>query len=127
MVDQINQYSWADWYLDKLEIDFEKIIVYISDINDKPLRICCIDYIGFTYIGHWDESVIEEIIVESNGSLIDDALNTVKNLYGEDPLPGGGVKKTQDKWYQLNIKLIDGNLIKIACKSVRIEKDSQVN
>ena len=120
IINEINRYSWADWFLDRFDIDFEKIIVDISDYNDKPLRICCNDYIGFSFIGHWDESVIEEIIVESKGSLIDEALQTVKKLYGENPSPGGGVRKIHDTWYQMNMKLIDGNTIKIACKSIEI-------
>jgi len=84
------------------------------------ITICCNDYIGFSFIGHWDESVIEDIMVEKKGSLIDKSLQTVKKLYSDNPLSGGGNKKIDDSWYQINIKLIDGNLIKVACKSIEV-------
>ncbi|MCO1604716.1 hypothetical protein [Desulfosporosinus nitroreducens] len=120
IVDKINNSSWADWSLDKFEIDYERVLITVSEDIEGNLTICCKDYIGFSFIGHWDESVIEEINVETYGSLIDESLQVVKSLYGESPLPGGGVKKIDDSWYQVNIKLIDGNIIKIACKSLEV-------
>lgn len=121
IIDKINNSGWADWYLDKFEIDFERVLVTISaEPYAGTITICCNDYIGFSSIGHWDESVIEDIKVESHGNLIDESLQVVKSIYGESPLPGGGVKKIDDKWYQVNIKLIDGNIIKVACKNLNI-------
>ena len=78
--------------------------------------IICKDYIGYSLIGHWDESIIEDIVIDESGTLINESLQIVIKLYGENPLPGGGVKKIDDCWYQLNIILIDGNIIKVACK-----------
>ena len=121
-IDEINNSCWADWSLNKLEIDYERIVIKVTQEEIKAtVNLCCNDYIGFSFIGHWDESVIEEIIVESKGSLIDNSLQTVKKLYGENPSLGGGVKKIHDKWYQVNIRLIDGNTVKIACRSVEAE------
>jgi hypothetical protein len=118
-IEILNGGGWADWSLCKLEIDYEKVEVIVSSDNEKNIvTILCKDYIGFTFVGHWDESIIEDIRIETSGNLIDDSLQTVKKLYGENPLPGGGVKKIEDVWYQLNIKLIDGNVIKVACKNI---------
>jgi hypothetical protein len=122
IVDKINSCGWADWSLEKFEIDYDRVLITISpELNNENLLICCKDYIGFSFIGHWDESVIEDINVETHGNLIEESLQVIKNLYGENPLPGGGVKKVTDKWYQVNIKLIDGNIIKVACKSLSID------
>jgi hypothetical protein len=123
IIELINGDSWADSSLTKLEIDYDKVEVFVTSDNDNNVvRICCKDYIGFSHIGHWDESVIEDIVVETKGSLIDESLQTVEILYGKNPLPGGGIKNIMDKWYQINIKLIDGNIIKVACKSIEAIK-----
>lgn len=120
IIDKINNSGWADWSIEKLEIDYDRVMISVSEDVEGAVTICCKDYIGFSFIGHWDESVIEDITVETKGNLIDESLQTVKNLYGEKPLPGGGVKNIDDSWYQINIKLIDGNIIKVACKSIEV-------
>ncbi|WLD94480.1 hypothetical protein [Alkalihalobacillus sp. AL-G] len=115
----INGNSWADCSLVKLAIEYDKIeVIVTSDENNNEVKIICKDYIGFSYVGHWDESVIKDINVETKGSLIEASIQTIKQHYGEKPLPGGGTKNIIDKWYQLNIELIDGNKIKIACKEI---------
>ncbi len=116
--EKINNSCWADWSLDKLEFDYDRVLITVSKDTEIIVTICCKDFIGLSFIGHWDESVIEGITVETKGNLIDESLYTVKKLYGENPLPGGGVKKIDDNWNQLSIKLIDGNVIKVACKSI---------
>lgn len=123
IVEKINNSGWADWSLNKLEIDYDRVLIRVSDDTEGIVAICCRDYIGFSSIGHWDESVIEDITVETKGNLIDESLHTVKKLYGENPLLGGGVKKIDDIWYQVNIKLIDGNVIKVACKRIEVAEN----
>lgn len=120
IVDKINNSGWADWSLDKFEIDYERVLVTLSEDVEGALTISCKDYIGFSYIGHWDESIIEDISITTGGDLAEESIKSVKKLYGDNPLPGGGVKKIDDSWYQVNIKLIDGNIIKVACKSIEV-------
>lgn len=121
IVNKINNSGWADWSLDHFEIDYERVKVTLSEDVEGTLTIYCKDYIGFSYIGHWDESIIEDISIEVGGSLVDKSIKSVKKLYGDNPLPGGGVKKIDDSWYQINIKLIDGNTIQVACKNIEVD------
>lgn len=121
IIDKINRYGWHDWLLDKFEINYDRVTISLLDDNEAILTINCSDYIGFSVVGHWDETVIEEIKVEAYGNLIDESLHVVKMLYSKNPLPGGGKKKIDDIWYQVNIKLIDGNIIKVACKNIQVE------
>ncbi len=120
-MNEINQSSWFECSLHNIEIDFDKIVVVISFNEKISKEICCNDFIGFSYIGHWDESIIESIKADTKGNLIDESLQVVKNLNGEDPIPGGGDKRITDNWYQLNIKLIDGVIIRLACKSFEVK------
>lgn len=121
IIDKINRDCWHDWSLNKFEINYDRVIISLLDDIEATLTISCSDYIGFSFVGHWDESVIEEIKVETYGNLIDESLHVVKMLYSKNPLPGGGIKKIDDIWYQVNIKLIDGNIIKVACKNIQVE------
>lgn len=118
IINKINMSRWDDWTLDKLEINYDKVIIKVSEELEGTVEIMCNDYIGFSFVGHWDESVIEKIEVTLNGNLIEDSINTVKRLHGDHPFPAGGVKNIEDTWYQVNVKLIDGNLIYVACKSI---------
>jgi hypothetical protein len=55
---------------------------------------------------------------ETKSRIIIISCNPYKCLIGDYPLLGGGVKKFDDNWHHVNIKLIDGNGIKVACKGV---------
>lgn len=121
IIDKINGNSWGDWSLDKFEINYDRVIISLLDDIEDTLIISCSDYIGFSFVGHWDESVIEEIKVDAYGNLINESLHVIKMLYSKNPPPGGGVKRIDDIWYQVNIKLIDGNIIKVACKNIQLE------
>jgi hypothetical protein len=119
-IEKINGSGWADWSFSKLEIDYDKVEVSVLSDSENRVKICCRNYIGFSFMGHWDESIIGDIRVETYGNVIDESLQVVKKLYGESPLLGGGVKRIDDVWYQVNIKLIDGNTVKIACRNIEV-------
>ena len=123
VVSSVNNFGWADWSTDSCIVDYDKItikLVYTSSIANKSdvyATIQCINYIGFSFIGHWDENIIESIMIEAEGDLITRSLQKIKNNYGEPPVPsqGGGTRQFDNKWYQLSIKLIDGTAIEIVC------------
>ena len=137
VIKKINRFGWADWGLNECYINSEKVFVklsyYTGDYNrDGTLKkegerevhatINCNNFIGFSLIGHWDESTIEDIRIEPKGDLITNSLQEVKRLYGDPPFPlGMGVMSIDGPWHQLNIKLIDGNIVKVACQSFNFE------
>jgi len=118
IIQTINKYGWADWSIDTFNIDYEKIVIKISYYvgEEHHATIHCNNFIGFSFIGHWDESIIESIKIEQKGDLVNISLKEVIHCNGQSPSPGGGVKKIDGIWYQLNIKMIDGVVIKIACE-----------
>ena len=133
VIKRINDFGWVDWALDSLKVDYERIIIkliYCSDSINKPdifATIQCGNFIGFSIIGHWDENIIEHIKIEPKGDLIDDSLRRVECLYGNSPLLGGGMKKIDNKWHQLNVRLIDGNVVKVACDNFEFELQGAVD
>lgn len=111
----------TDCSLDDINIDYETISFSFSYNDQTVVTVSCCNYISYSCIGHWDESIISNIEIEENGDLIAKSLESVRKYNGDCPLPGGGIKKIDDKWYQLNIKMIDGNVIKIVCNDFGIE------
>ena len=135
VVNQINNFVGADWSLENFNIDYDRVSIKISynsgnynsnceigkHNRDKIVVIHCNNFIGFSFVGHWDENIIERMKVELAGDLIDNSLHEIRRLYGTSPLPGGGIKNLESVWYQLNIRLIDGNTIKIVCESFELK------
>ena len=122
-IKKINTYGWADWSINTFNIDYEKILIKISYYveMEQHIIIHCNNFIGFSFVGHWDENIIEDISIEPKGELIDKSLKEIIRCNGKAPMLGGGIKKLDDKWYQLNIKMIDGVMIKVACESIEMD------
>lgn len=136
-IDKINNLVWADWSFDNFNSNYERITInlsyntenyYNSDqpINNncftKQVTIYCNNFIGFSSIGSWDENIIENINIDSEGDLITSSLQEIERNYGKSEclVLGNRGEKNKKIWYQLNIKLIDGNIIKVACESFEI-------
>ncbi len=116
-IDYLNACNWRDWYLEKIEIDFENIIIKIISDSDAAIHIILKNYIGFEYYGHWDESVIKDINIYSSGDLISNSLEVIKSNNSECIL-GGGTKQLTDKWLQVNVDLIDNTTLKFVCRDI---------
>lgn len=122
IIKYVNSNIWVDSRLKYLNIDFENIILsIIDDSGYQTTKLICKNYIGYECVGHWDESLIEKIEIKEKGEFIDRSIKIVKFNYGNNTESPGMIKKITDKWFQLNIKLIDGEFIKIACKDVEIK------
>ena len=121
IIEKINNFPWADVSFDEVKIDYERVSISLS-YDEKNIKIYCNNFIGFSFIGHWDENIIESIIIESKGDLINESIKKVNRFYGSSPvLPGGRIKSFDKIWYQLNVKLIDGNAVEIVCESFDFE------
>ena len=95
-----------------------------KDSSIGHVTIHCNNYIGFSFVGHWDENIVENIKIEQEGDLIVSSIQEINKIYGDPPIPllGGGLKRIDCLWHQFSIKLIDGNVIKVACESFEIEE-----
>ena len=117
-ISYINSYGWADWSFDNLNVNYEDLTVTLSygpcnyfnpdgsinnNCSDAYMIIHCNNYIGFSFIGHWDENIIESIRIESEGDLITNSLKEINQFNGDPPIPllGGGTKKIDSTWHQL--------------------------
>jgi hypothetical protein len=119
IIKKINESGWHDWYLEEIKIEYSNVTIVVASPDERVLvHIICKFHIGFDYIGHWDESVIEDIKIETQGELVDKSLSVVKKNYGSLPNVIGNERDFQNDWLQVNVKLIDGVIIRVVCQGV---------
>ena len=112
-----NKLCFTDYSLEAINIDYTNIEIIIE--LEKKYKIKCENFMSISYIGQWDENIIDSIYVTSEDELID--LTKQKILKNNNiNLKGGGTREFNDKWLCLNIKLIDSVEIKIICFCVEI-------
>jgi len=110
---KINSFVGVDWALERITVDDDRIQIDLLEERGYKATIGCNGFIGFAFIGHWDEGIIERVMIEPHGDLIDASLREIVRLHGDSHVfekKGGN-----EKWYQLSIKLIDGSTVKVAC------------
>ncbi|PEJ60365.1 hypothetical protein CN692_03465 [Bacillus sp. AFS002410] len=120
IITKINESDWHDWEFEEIKIDYSNVTIVIesSSTNKTVVIIICKNHIGFDYIGHWDEAVIEDINIDTEGDLIEKSLSKIKSNYGDQPNTIGNERDFQGEWLQVNIQLIDGVTIKVVCQDV---------
>jgi hypothetical protein len=83
----INDFRGTDWFVPSIYID-EDIILKFTDSRNYSVTIVCENYIGISFIGNWDEGIIDYICIEPKGDLIESSLKKIVGLYGDNPLHG---------------------------------------
>lgn len=123
-INKINSTNWRDWALEKIIFDdnTEDLKIILSNEYEKNVIFRCKNYIGISYLGNWDEGIIENMWTENNG----DILSESKKIIISNRPDGFAFKNDEirfaNEWFQLNIKLIDGVIIKIAFKEIEFEE-----
>jgi hypothetical protein len=111
--------DWIDYSLDSITFNYETAEIKVSE--QQTFTICCLDYIAFQNIAHWDENIISEISVSETSDFLLNAISTIKRRYATDYV-GGGTKRLNDSFKSLLITLIDGNTVEIVAKDFQIEE-----
>ncbi len=118
---KINNFNWGDLLLSELKLDGENIIITVLEKVNQIKRITCEEFIGIKCLGKWEESLIDSITVDKTGDVIVESVLKIKRDY-ELPCNTLTSKNIFYPWIQLNIKLVDGCFVKIACKNTYIEE-----
>ncbi|QVK17775.1 hypothetical protein KHQ81_13130 [Mycoplasmatota bacterium] len=117
---KINNFSWGDLLLSELKLDGDNIIIKVLEKDNNIKTISCEEFIGIKCLGKWEESLIDSISVDKKGDVIVESVFKIRNNY-ELPYNTINSKSIFYPWVQLNIKLVDGCFVKIACKDTYLE------
>ncbi len=120
---EINLQSWRDWVLEKVLFDdnTEDINIVLSNEIEKNVLFRCKGYIGFSYLGHWDEGVIESILITNNGEILEQSKKIIANNRSDGFASSNDELRFNGEWLQMDIKLIDGAIVKIAFREIEKE------
>ena len=117
----INNANWHDFSFEKLELDYDEAKIEVSeDEIDSLVEIVASGYIGLSCLAHWDENIIRDINVEKGSKLTEKSLSMIRENYGNILRDGGGYKKIDGDWYELEIEFIDNNKLVIICQQLSI-------
>lgn len=121
MKDLLLKMNWTDMCFDQLSIlNDDNIIVELSnDEFDMSYTIMCTNYIGFEFIGHWDENVLADISISNNTELITNCLKHIKKNYNNTNIPGN-FRKIDSTWYEVRFLFIDNSYLSIVCDNIEI-------
>lgn len=117
---KINKFTWGDLLLSELTLDGDNIIVKVLEKDNNIKTINCEEFIGIKCLGKWEESLIDSISVDKTGDVIVESVFKIKNNY-DFPFNTLTSRNIFYPWVQLNIKLLDGCFVKIACKNTYLE------
>jgi len=115
----INKFIWGNLLLSELTLDGENIIIKVLENDNHMKTINCEEFIGIKCLGKWEESLIDSISVDKTGDVIVESVFKIKknNELSCNLLSN---KNAFYPWVQLNIKMLDGCFVKIACKNTYI-------
>ena len=118
---EFNSIPWADSHIDKIEIEYDSIKLYIlNDALQRNVCVICTGFIGLTDLCIWDDQIIDQAgmyPVDDNESIpfmemVYSAYDKNFN-YGERYLNKGVV--------DLRIRLINYITFHIFCQTVTVE------
>ncbi|MBP3365463.1 MAG: hypothetical protein J6K96_00560 [Treponema sp.] len=112
-----NDSDFADYSLEEIKIDYDKIAIEIR--REKKYRIDCLHFLAISYIGQWDENIIENVFITENDDFIAEVKSKIKKNNNIN-FKGGGTRDFNADWICLTIRLIDALEIKIVCSDVEI-------
>ncbi len=107
----INNINWHDSYLDRINIEFDKCLIELTDYEDKYRVIICHKFSSIRYIGQYDESVIKSIQIVNHSELVQETKSRIQENNPGDAIPD---------LKQLEIDLIDGITIQIVASDFTV-------
>ncbi len=107
----INNINWHDSYLDRINIEFDKCLIELTDSGSKYRVIICNKFSSISYIGQCDENVIESMKISDYSELITKTTAITQEK---------GLGNTIPNFKQLEIDLIDGTAIQIVAQDFTI-------
>lgn len=123
-IDCFNKMCFSDFLVGNISIS-EDIEIELSFEHENRFLLKCENYIGISIIGFWEDCIIDKIILSNEGDLIDSSKEKIIKNYYNHEVPFSDIKNIKDRWYQIDIILIDGCVIKIACNNVSVRKENE--
>lgn len=117
VVRYINELNWHDCSLNSILIDYSNIIINLEQPDAKNISLKCVNFIGITYLGQWDENIVDNIKIVTSSPEIYNSIRIIEEN-NSDTLKGAGTKTINSLWIDIIITLIDNVEIHVVCDSI---------
>lgn len=107
----ISNVDWHDSYLERINIEFDKCLIELTDCEGKYRVIICHKFSSIRYIGQYDENVIKSMGIIESSAFIRETKDRIEKNNPCDVI---------SDLRQLEIILIDGISIQIVAKDFTI-------
>lgn len=104
---------WADSELESINVEYDEIVINLTESTGMAREIKCLGYIAYQLIGFWDEIVIEGAEVLANDPLLNLADTTIKSRFDGSPPETGSSMRNRRKWETLVIHFADGASLRV--------------
>ena len=111
------QLAWADAQLERIEVDYEVVILHIVDSRGARWRVVCGGYIGVEIAGFWDESIIDLADLLEDDPFMGRCLANLEARLGRERNESGSPARNAGRWRTLLVGLIDRMPIRIVANS----------
>lgn len=112
---------WADAELTSIRVDYDEVVVLLTESTGRVRRVRCRGYIAYQAVGFWDEMVVESGGLQIDHELLSLAQWSIRQRLG-DPVPDSGqLERNRRLWKALVIRLSDGLEVVVVANEFRAE------
>ena len=119
---RVNEYFWPDSELEKVEVDYDLVCIYIhNDMLNKLVTVRCEQCLGIANLVLWDEVIIEKISVNEVSAGDSEFVDRIKQYY--DQAREDVYKRGFGIVYNLEIRFVNGFSFNTYCQGITVIED----
>ena len=118
---------WADSSLERVEIDYNSVVLSITESTGSVVRVRCTGHIAFEFSGFWDETIVEDGEILDEGEALARATLAVGRFTDATQAQTGSPERNEVgvPFRLLDVTLIDG--LHLRCVARRFETERVSN
>jgi hypothetical protein len=110
---------WPDAELETVSVDYDGVRLELLESNGRKRTFSCMGYIGYEFVGFWDEVVIETATYRSDDEFLERCLRALHGRLGQAFPDSGSPDRNARSFGVLTLGFADGGALKIAANTFR--------
>ncbi len=124
---RVHDMCWADADIDRIEIDYSDVVVWVEDSTGRMREVHFKGYIGYSVVGFWDEMIVEEVVVHETHEFLDACVSNLQRAGGVLLTDSGDENRNKRSWRLAEIRLIDEMSILIVASAVEVREPGTIS
>lgn len=115
---------WADATLDGGSLDYDHLVLTVTESTGRRVTLTCEGYIGLALEGVWDESVVETASLVEAHPFGERCECLVRERHGDTPPDSGSPARNTANFSTLVLTLIDGTDLLCCASSFHVQAET---